>query len=110
MTPKEYVLAQAPNAICFGPVKIHWPSSGDRTKYVVTLASHLSSHAGEGDTEDEAWSVAARHMKMRKSPELVLKLNVHAEKCLQCSTAKKMNSTKDVCEIGQKIIDEMTTF
>jgi len=64
MTDKEFVLRRAPEARCFGPVKLFWPGQGERTKMLVTLAPHLSFAAGEGDTEEEAWRTAAERVRL----------------------------------------------
>lgn len=63
MTSEERIKRKFPDASCFGPVKLYWPGQGERIRFIVTLAPHLSRSVGEGLTAEDAWKDATTRLE-----------------------------------------------
>lgn len=66
---EKYVRSIWPEASCHGPVLLYWPGQGERKRYVVTKAMHVSRSGGEGLTEVEAWVDAANRLEAKRKEQ-----------------------------------------
>jgi hypothetical protein len=68
---QKLVVTENPHATCSDhKIKMSWPGTPDREKYLVLFSPIQSVSAGQGDTPEEAWEMAYWTMIRRKAKKL----------------------------------------